>query len=73
MNSGLDPQPRQSLRLLLREVQLKSATLQIRTALGKTVWLTVLLFILLTAIAEWVALRIFSGASNPTKNGLPSL
>ncbi len=55
MNSGLDPQPRQSLRLLLREVQLKSATLQIRTALGKTVWLTVLLFILLTAIAEWVA------------------
>lgn len=55
MNSGLDPQPRQSLRLLLREVQLKSATLQIRTTSVKTVWLTVLLFILLTAVAEWVA------------------
>jgi hypothetical protein len=55
MNGGLDPQPRQSLRLLLRGVQLKSATLQIRTATGKTVWFTVLLFILLTAVAEWVA------------------
>ena len=54
MNSGIDPQPRQSLRLLLRGVQLKSATLQIRTAPGKTVWFTVLLFILLIAVAEWV-------------------
>ena len=55
MSSGLDLQPRQSLRLLLRGVQLKSATLQIRTAFGKTVWFTVLLFILLTSVAEWVA------------------
>jgi|RhiMetdeSRZDD1v2_1073273.scaffolds.fasta_scaffold62201_3 hypothetical protein len=57
MNSGLDPQPRQSLRLLIRGVQWKSATLQIeiRTAPGKTVWFTVLLFILLTTVAEWVA------------------
>ena len=55
MNSVLDSQPRQSLRLLLRGVQLKSATLQLRTASGKTVWFTVFLFILLTAVAEWVA------------------
>ena len=34
---------------------MKSATLQVRTAPGKTVWLTLLLFLLLTAIAEWVA------------------
>jgi hypothetical protein len=55
MNSGLDPQPRQSLRLLVRGVQLKSPTLQIRTVSGQTVWLTVLLLILFTGIAEWVA------------------
>jgi hypothetical protein len=34
---------------------LKSATLQIRTAPGRTFWFTVLLFILLIAVAEWVA------------------
>ncbi len=53
MNSRLDPQPRQNLRCLLRGVRLKSVTLQIRTAPGKTLWLTVLLFILLTVVAEW--------------------
>ena len=34
---------------------MKSATLQIRTVPGKTVWFTVLLFILLTVVAEGVA------------------
>jgi hypothetical protein len=34
---------------------LKSATLQITTAPGKTVWFTGLLFILLITVAEWVA------------------
>ena len=34
---------------------MKSSTLQIRAGLGKTVWLTVLLFILLSAVAEWAA------------------
>ena len=55
MNSGIDPQPKQSLRLLIREVQWKSATLRITTAPGKTFWFTVLLFILITAVAEWAA------------------
>ncbi|MDQ3007076.1 MAG: hypothetical protein M3R47_17050 [Chloroflexota bacterium] len=47
--------PQQSLLLFLQGVQLKSATLQISTTPGKTVWLTILLLILLTAVAEWVA------------------
>jgi hypothetical protein len=34
---------------------LKSATLQISAISGKTAWLTILLFILLMAVAEWVA------------------
>ena len=46
--------PQQSLRLFLQGVQLKSATLQIRTVPGKTFWLTILLLILLTAVAELV-------------------
>jgi hypothetical protein len=70
MNNGLDPQPRQSLRLLLRGVQLKPATLQIRTAPGKTVWFTVLLFILLTAVAEGVARsESFQAPLTPPKMG----
>src|ERR1051325_6804803 len=55
MDRRLDPQPRQNLRLLFRGVQLKSATLQIRIVPGKTIWFTVVLFILLTAVGEWVA------------------
>ena len=70
MNNGLDPQPRQSLRLLLRGVQLKPATLQIRTAPGKTVWFTVLLFILLTAGAEGFARsESFQSPLTPPKMG----
>src|ERR1051325_4945359 len=55
MDRRLDPQPRQNLRVLFRGVQLKSATLKIRIVPGKTIWFTVLLFILLTAVGEWVA------------------
>src|SRR5213596_1258758 len=70
MNNGLDPQLRQSLRLLFRGIQLKPATLQIRTAPGKTVWLTVLLFILLTAVAEGVARsESFQAPLTPPKMG----
>ena len=70
MSSGLDLPTRQGLRLLLRGVRLKSATLQIRTAPGKTVWLTVLLFLLLTAAAEWVARsESFQAPLTPPKMG----
>jgi hypothetical protein len=49
---------------------LKSATLQIRTGHGKTVWLTVLLFILLTAVAEWVTRsESFQAPFTPPKMG----
>jgi len=47
--------PEQNLQLFLRGVPLKFATLQIRTAPGKTLWFTILLFILLITVAEWVA------------------
>ena len=70
MSSGLDSQTRPSLRLLVRAVRLKSATLQIKTAPAKTVWLTVLLFLLLTAAAEWVARsESFQSPLTPPKMG----
>lgn len=52
------------------EAQLKPATLQISTGHGKTVWLTVLLFILLTVIAEGVARsESFQAPFTPPKMG----
>jgi hypothetical protein len=54
----------------MRGVHLKSATLQIRTGHGKTVWLTVLLLILLTAVAEWgTRSESFQAAFTPPKMG----
>jgi hypothetical protein len=55
INNGIGPEPGQSLRYLARGVYLKSGTLQLSTAPGKTVWLAIALLILLTAVAEWVA------------------
>jgi hypothetical protein len=49
---------------------LKSATLQITTATRKTVWFTVLLFLLLIAIAEWIARsQSFQGTLTPPRMG----
>ena len=49
---------------------MKSVTLQIRTAPGKTVWLTVLLFILLTAVAESIVRsQSFQAPLTPPKMG----
>jgi hypothetical protein len=49
---------------------MKSSTLQIRPGLGKTVWLTVLLFISLTTFAEWIARsEVFQAPLTPPKMG----